>query len=51
MASDMTAWSTSLCSAAWASALVDSLRPDSSLQIAKAKDFKHELKNEAESKS
>jgi hypothetical protein len=30
MASDMAAWSASLCSAAWASALVDSSRADSS---------------------
>jgi hypothetical protein len=49
MASDMAAWSASLCSAAWASALADLSRADSSPANSKAEDFKHWLRNEAES--
>jgi hypothetical protein len=50
-ASDMATRSASFCSAAWASALADSLRADSSSTNSQSKVFKHELKNEAESKS
>jgi hypothetical protein len=39
------------CSAAWASALTDSLRAVSNSADSRAEFFRHELKNEAESKS
>jgi hypothetical protein len=40
-----------LCSAAWASALMDSLRAVSNSADSRTEFFRHELKNEAESKS
>jgi hypothetical protein len=51
MASDIAARSASFCSAAWASALTDSLRAVSNYEESRTKFFRHELKNEAESKS
>jgi hypothetical protein len=51
MASDIATRSASFCSAAWASALTDSLRAVSNSAESRTKFFRHELKNEAESRS
>jgi hypothetical protein len=51
IASDMATRSASFCSAAWASAVADSLRADSNSANSQTEFFRHELKNEAESKS
>jgi hypothetical protein len=51
MASDIATRSASFCSAAWASALTDSLRAVSNSADSRTKFFKHKLKNEAESRS
>jgi hypothetical protein len=51
MASDIATRSASFCSAAWASTLTDSLRAVSNSAESRTKFFRHELKNEAESKS
>jgi hypothetical protein len=47
----MATQSASFCSAAWASALADSLRADSNSANSQTESFRHKLKNEAESKS
>jgi hypothetical protein len=51
IASNMAMRSASFCSAAWASALTDSLRAISNLANSQTEFFRHGLKNEAESKS
>jgi hypothetical protein len=51
IASDMATRSASFCSAAWSSALADSLRANSNSANSQTEFFRHELKNEAESKS
>jgi hypothetical protein len=51
IASDMATRSASFCSTAWASALTDSLRAVSNSADSRTEFFRHELKNEAESKS
>jgi hypothetical protein len=51
MASDIATLSASFCPAAWASALTDSLRAVLNSAESRTKFFRHELKNEAESKS
>jgi hypothetical protein len=51
IASDIATRSASFCSVAWPSALTDSLRAVSNSADSRTKFFRHELKNEAESKS
>jgi hypothetical protein len=51
IASDMATRSASFYSAAWASALTDSLRAVSNSIDSRTKFFRHELKNEAKSES